>query len=209
MSEEIGGKRDFRRLAENLRTAGYIVHCFRNAAEASAYLDERIDGRTVGFAGSMTLEEMGLYDRLSAHNRVYWHHRIPAGSTDRDERAAARTASVYITSVNAVAETGEIVNIDGTGNRVASMCYGHEKVYFVIGQNKVTADYESAVYRARNTAAPRNAKRLNAATPCAREGNRCYDCRSPARICRVLSVLWSKPISGDCEVLLIGEDLGY
>ena len=145
MSEETGGKRDFRRLAENLRTAGYIVHCFRNAAEACAYLDERIDGRTVGFAGSMTLEEMGLYDRLSAHNRVYWHHRIPAGSTDRDERAAARTASVYITSVNAVAETGEMVNIDFTGNRVASMCYGHEKVYFVIGQNKVTADYESAV----------------------------------------------------------------
>ena len=92
---------------------------------------------------------------------------------------------------------------------MASIFYGHKKVYLVVGENKIAKDYESALYRARNIAAPLNAKRLGVKTPCAVKGDRCYDCKSPERICRGLSVLWGKPMTGEFEVLLIHENLGY
>ena len=83
---------------------------------------------------------------------------------------AAFTSDVYLSSVNALAATGEIINIDGACNRVAATLYGHKKVYFVLGSNKIAADYDSALFRARNGAAPLNAQRLARKTPCARKG---------------------------------------
>jgi L-lactate utilization protein LutC len=196
-------------LKNKLLSLGYTVNCFERADEATAYLCEKLQGRSVGFAGSMSLEKMGLYEQLSKTATVYWHHRIPEGKTSREVRTQANTAPVYITSVNAVAESGEIVNIDANCNRVASIFYGHDKVYFVIGKNKITKTYDDAVYRARNIAAPLNAKRLGVNTPCAVKADRCYDCKSPQRICRGLSVLWAPPMTGEFEILLINEDLGY
>lgn len=202
-------RKSFDLLEKNLISLGYTVSCFETAAEAAGYLDSQIHDRTVGFAGSMTLEKMGLYELLGTHNQVYWHHRIPEGQTSKDVRLEANAASIYITSVNGIAESGEIVNIDANCNRVASIFYGHEKVYFVIGENKIEKDYDSALYRARNIAAPLNAKRLGVNTPCAINADRCYDCKSPERICRGLSVLWSKPMTGEFEVILVHENLGY
>jgi len=202
-------RKNFDTLKKNLISLGYIVTCFENATEAVQYLDKKIHNQTVGFAGSMTLEKMGLYEQLSKHNKVYWHHRIPEGKTSKEVRVEANAASIYITSVNGISENGEIINIDANCNRVASIFYGHEKVYFVIGENKIEKDYDSALYRARNIAAPLNAKRLGVKTPCAIKADRCYDCNSPERICRGLSVLWSKPMTGEFEVILIHEKLGY
>lgn len=203
------GYKDFSLLKKNLIALGYTVTCFDTSAEAVRYLDAQINNKTVGFAGSMTLEKMGLYECLSAHNEVHWHQRIPEGKTSKEVRVQANAASIYITSVNGIAESGEIVNIDANCNRVASIFYGHEKVYFVIGENKIEKDYDSALYRARNIAAPQNARRLGVKTPCAINADRCYNCNSPERICRGLSVLWSKPMTGEFEVILVHEDLGY
>ncbi len=114
-----------------------------------------------------------------------------------------------MSSINGLAETGEIINIDGNCNRVAAILYGHEKVYLVAGQNKLAKDYDAALWRARNIAAPLNTKRLNRKTPCAVKGDKCYDCRSPERICATLSVLWTKPSSCDYEIILIEENLGF
>lgn len=200
---------DFHALQTTLSNKGYQVSCFATAKEAADYLDTQIDQKTVGFGGSMTLEEMGLYDRLSSHNLVRWHQRIPEGRTSKEVRVEANAAEIYISSVNGLAQTGEIINIDGNCNRVASIFYGHEKVYFVVGENKIAPDYDRALWRARNIAAPLNAKRLGMKTPCAVRGDRCYDCKSPDRICRGLSVLWSKPMTGEFEVILIAEPLGY
>ena len=122
--------KDFSILRKNLIALGYTVTCFDTAAEATRYSDAQIHHQTVGFAGSMTLEKMGLYERLSAHNEVHWHQRIPEGKTSKEVRVQANAASIYITSVNGIAESGEIVNIDANCNRVASIFYGHEKVYF-------------------------------------------------------------------------------
>lgn len=199
----------FTKVKSNLKNRGYEVNVFDTAMEAAAYLDLQIDGQKVGFGGSVTLKEMGLYEKLSRHNEVIWHNRIAKGVSDKEVRMEARTANIYVSSVNGLAETGEIINIDGTGNRVASIFYGHEKVYLVIGKNKLAKDYEDALWRARNIASPLNAKRLGVKTPCAVNADKCYDCNSPQRICRGLLVLWEKPISTDIEIILVKEDLGY
>lgn len=193
---------DLAKLQKNLEERGFTVTRFDTAAQAADYLDAALDGKSVGIGGSVTIQEMGLAERLREHAQVLWHW---AGSTTQD----AAGAQVYLTSVNGAAETGELINIDGTGNRVASGLFGHEKVYFVVGRNKVAPDYDAALWRARNIAAPKNAQRLGRNTPCAAKGDRCYDCKSPERICRALVVYWEKPGSMDMEVVLVDEDLGY
>ena len=194
----------FEEVKKNLEARGYTVRTFATGAEAATYLDGAIDGTTVGVGGSITVQELGLYDKLASHNTVYWHW-----VNGPEERQKAATAEVYITSVNGLAETGELINIDGAGNRVASMLYGHRKVYFVAGKNKLAPTYDEALWRARNIAAPKNAQRLNCKTPCAVKADHCYDCKSPNRICRGLAVLWGPMMGMEMEVVLVDEELGY
>lgn len=194
---------DWTKLTKNLEERGFTVHTFATKEEAADYLDSQIDGVSVAFGGSMTVQEMGLYPRLAAHNNALWHW-------DRAGLMEALATDVYITSVNGLAETGELINIDGTGNRVASTLYGHKKVYFVVGRNKVAPDYDAALWRARNIAAPKNCQRLGLKTPCAVKADKCYNCSSPDRSCRALVVLWEKPRDVErMEVILIDQELGY
>ena len=193
----------FETVKKNLEARGFSVSTFSTAAEAAAYLDSAIDGTTVGIGGSMTVQQMGLHEKLAAHNEVHWHW------TDGPEaRAKAAHADVYITSANGLTENGEIINIDGAGNRVASTLYGHKRVYFIIGRNKLAPTYDEALWRARNIAAPKNAQRLGKKTPCAVKGDRCYDCKSPDRICRGRVVLWGPSMGVETEIVLVDEDLG-
>lgn len=196
---------NFDTVKQNLEGRGYTVRVFAAGKEAADYLDASLDGKSVGFGGSATLDALGLYERLEKHNKTAWHWKWGDPAAARRE---AMTSDVYLTSVNALAETGELVNIDGAGNRVAATLFGHEKVYFVIGRNKLAPTYDEAVWRARNIASPQNARRLGKKTPCAVKGDRCYDCRSPERICRGLVTLWGPMMGMEAEVLLIGEDLG-
>lgn len=203
------GKYDFTALKQNLESKGYQVTVFDTKEEAANYIKSQIDNKTVGLGGSVTIHDMNLFELLSNHNKVYWHDKKPEEMTVMETRTAATRAEVYISSVNGISEAGEIVNIDNTGNRVAAISYGPEKVYLVIGSNKVALDLNKTIYRARNIASPLNAKRLNRKTPCAVKGDKCYDCNSPERICRNLSVLWTKPTGAEYEVVLIDEELGY
>ena len=194
----------FDMVKKELEGRGYTVRTFSSGGEAADYLDAAIDGRSVGFGGSATLDALGLYERLGRHNEVVWHWKQDAAPA----RRAAMQTEVYLTSVNALAQTGELVNIDGAGNRVAATLFGHEKVYFVIGRNKLAPTYDEAVWRARNIASPQNARRLGKKTPCAVKGDRCYDCRSPERICRGFVTLWGPMMGMETEILLVDEDLG-
>ena len=196
-------------LKQNLESKGYKVSVFDNKENAANYIDKQIDGKNVGLGGSVTIHDMNLFDLLSKHNEVYWHDRKPEDMTIMETRTAATRAEIYISSVNGISEDGEIVNIDNTGNRVAAISYGPQKIYLIIGFNKVAPNLEKAIYRARNIASPLNAKRLNRKTPCAVKGDKCYDCNSPERICRNLSVLWQKPTGAEYEIVLIDEELGY
>ena len=198
----------FENLKKQLEANGFTVSVFASGEDAASYLNREIDGKTVGMGGSMTITGLGLKESLGSHNTLYSHGFTPGDPAEVQKLAA--DAEIYLLSANAIAEdTGEILNIDGTGNRVASSLYGHKKVYFVAGKNKVSPDFHSALHRLRNVVAPKNAQRLGRRTPCAAKGDRCYNCNSPERICRGLVVHYRKMNSMDMEVVLIDQELGY
>ncbi len=180
-------------LQKNLENLGYNVKVFDDKEQATEYLSTAIVNQTVGIGGSVTVSQMGLYEKLKENNTVFWHLRLQDGQDVKQVRKDATRADIYISSVNAISEQGEIVNIDNTGNRVAACTFGCEKVYFIIGKNKISPNLEQAIYRARNVASPLNAKRLGFKTPCAVKGDKCYNCNSEQRICRNLSIFLKKP----------------
>ena len=192
----------YAKLVDLLAKNGFTAHYFADNAAAKAYLAEQIKGETVGFGGSVTVDQLGLYDLLAQENKVLWHWK---NVEDKDH---FNDFTAYVTSANAIAETGELVNIDGAGNRVSATLYGPQKVYFVCGVNKVEPTLDAAIARARNVASPLNAKSKNKNTPCVNLG-RCTDCNSPDRICRAM-VIYMQPMMGKHhEVILIGEELGF
>lgn len=194
---------------ENFKNNGYAVSYFETAESASVYLNEKIDGLTVSSGGSMTVNEMGLIESLSKHNTYLSHWNPPEGMTAEQVFKQAMHTDVYLLSANAASETGELVNIDGTGNRISSSLYGHQKVYFILGTNKFEPDLESAIKRARNVASPPNAKRLGKNTPCAVKGDKCYNCNSADRICKAMTIHFKKVNSCETEIVIVGEKLGY
>ena len=206
---------DLEKTVQSLEKKLYTVSVFDTHEEAADYLDSQIDGKVVGFGDSRTIIDMKLYDKLSSHNTVY----DPNQSVDNDGfleiAKKTLTTDVFLTSVNGMAETGEMINIDGTGNRVAGSLFGHEKVYFVIGTNKIEPDVDKALWRARNVAGPTNALKYDLKTPCVinfkRTGEKkCFDCKSPGRICNAI-VTYHRKMDDieDVEVVLIKEDMGF
>ena len=197
---------DLEKTRKNLENRGFRAHVFATGAEAADYLAQTLHNTCIGIGGSVTIDEIGVYDRLSADNDVIWRWKKP--TPDSRERGAA--AETFLCSANGVSETGEIVNIDGYGNRVAPTIYGPQRVFLVVGKNKIAPDLNGAIDRARNIAAPLNARRLNRHTPCAVGEPRCHDCRSREKVCGVMTVFFMPPTSiKEFHVLLVNEDLGY
>ena len=197
---------DLEKTGKNLENRGFRVHRFASGAEAAEFLVQTLHGTSIGIGGSVTIDTLGVYDRLCGSNKVFWHWKNHAPET----RERAGKAETYLCSANGVSENGEIVNIDGFGNRVAGTIYGPERVFLVVGKNKIAPDLTGAIDRARNIAAPLNARRLNRHTPCAVGEPRCHDCRSPEKICGVMTVFFMPPTSiKEFHVILVDEDLGY
>ena len=197
---------DMEKTGKNLEGRGFRVHRFATGAEAADYLVQTLHGTGIGIGGSVTIDTLDVYDRLCESNEVFWHWKNHAPET----RERAGKAETYLCSANGVSENGEIVNIDGFGNRVAGTIYGPERVFLVVGRNKIAPDLTGAIDRARNIAAPLNARRLNRHTPCAVGEPRCHDCRSPEKVCGVMTVFFMPPTSiKEFHVLLVNEDLGY
>lgn len=189
---------------KNLEKRGFKVSFHQSSSEAAEYLRINIKNTTVGIGGSVTAVQLGLYELLSESNTVYSHSRVPGNDTV----AKANAAEVYISSANAISEDGEILNIDGRGNRLAAQVYGDKRLYIVAGVNKICPDFPTALDRARNQAAPPNCERLKRNTPCRADG-KCHDCHSAERICNALLVHWAPMLGMDTEVVLINEALGY
>lgn len=197
---------DLEKTGKNLEDRGFRVHRFASGVEAAEFLVQTLHGTSIGIGGSVTIDTLGVYDRLCESNEVFWHWKNHAPET----RERAGKAETYLCSANGVSENGEIVNIDGFGNRVAGTIYGPERVFLVVGRNKIAPDLTGAIDRARNIAAPLNARRLNRHTPCAVGEPRCHDCRSPEKVCGVMTVFFMPPTSiKEFHVLLVNEDLGY
>ena len=199
---------DVEKLKRSVEGRGWSFKHFATGEEAANYLAGELEGVSVGIGGSGTVDAIGLYDKLTGKcHDVVWHWK----EDDQDAaRVRAMNTDVYISGANAIAETGEIVNIDGKGNRVASTLYGHKRLYIVAGKNKVQPTLEDAVYRARNVAAPLRARSFNVDTPCVKSKElKCYDCRSPQRVCCGMSILMYRMMGMEkSELILIDEDLG-
>lgn len=165
---------------------------------------------TVGIGGSWTLIQLEVVEKLEARgNTVYCHHK--PGLSPEEILAIRRkqlTCDVFLTSTNAVTADGRLVNTDATGNRVAAMIFGPEKVIVLAGVNKIVATVEAANERIRSKAAPLNNQRLNRPNPCVKTGC-CVDCQGPTRLCNVTTVIHKRPPASDIHVWMIGEEAGY
>ena len=164
---------------------------------------------TVGVGGSITIRELGIVDQLKANGNKVYDHWVPGISrADSTEiRKSQITSDLFLSSTNAVTLSGELINIDGTGNRTNGMVFGPGKVILIAGYNKIAEDVQEAIKMIKQVSAPINARRLNLDLPCAKVG-RCVDCNSPNRICRVVVIHERKPLWTDMLVILVGEDLG-
>ena len=173
-----------------LEERGFNTHYFESASSMRDFVLEMVPSTaSVGFGGSVTTEELGLYDALRERGcAVHFHWKEP-----RENRAAvfeaARKADVYIMSSNAVSADGALLNIDGNGNRVGSLIDGPKTVFILLGVNKLTQSRAEAFKRVKTVACPSNARRLGLDTPCARTGT-CTDCRSPQRVGN--SIVWTE-----------------
>ena len=186
---------------------GFTVHHAATASEAAQLALTLIpSGASVGVGGSMTIRELGLAEALqSAGHAVHWHWlgQGPAAFP------GAREADVYLASANAVTRDGTLVNIDGTGNRVASMIHGPKAVIIVVGVNKlVDGGYAQAVARIKREACPPNAKRLGLGTPCGLTG-KCDLAKCESGMCNVITVQEHPTGKRPYHVVLVDEALGY
>lgn len=197
------------KVIKNLENKKIPARYFETKEEAAkAILEEITPGETVGIGGSMTIKTMKLYEALKeTGNEVYWHWMVEPENRKEVLKAAAFT-DVYLSSTNALTDGGELVNIDGVGNRVSSMYFGHKKVIVVCGINKLCSDVISAIDRVKETACPQNARRLNYKTPCALT-DECNDCLSAERMCNITTIINYKPMQTELKVYIIGEELGY
>ena len=204
------GRKMLESAAAALKKNNFGCSLHETAAEAAQYLLEMAGtGKQVGLGGSMTVSEMDLPRRLAeAGNTLITHTPDMDHETRIKTWLNAQAADLYLASPQAVTMTGELVLLDGTGNRAAACIYGPKKVVLIAGVNKLAKDLEQAMSRSRNVAALANNIRLDRKNPCVKTG-KCVDCASPERICNVSVLFHKKPRHTDLEVVLVNEELGY
>lgn len=195
---------------DNLTRNGFKVKFFEDAESAKAAILDAIEmDKTVGFGGSITLQDMGIYEALKDRgSQISWSWVIGEGETRKDLLKQSANADVYLSGTNAITESGSLVNIDGTGNRLSGILFGHEKVIIVVGTNKITRSLDEALIRIKNIASPPNTKRLGKNTPCAEFG-KCMNCDVPDRVCRATLIIDRQPGGVPITIYLINEKLGY
>ena len=206
MYNEINAKKIIENL-EKRNMQGFFVKTKEDALQKALELIP--NKSTICWGGSQSIMQIGLIDAL--YNGDYQlFDRAKATNQDEIDKiyTKAFTSDFYLASANAITLDGKIVNIDGTGNRVAAMIYGPKNVILVVGVNKIAKDETSAIDRVKNYASPINAMRLDRKTPCAIKGN-CYDCLSGDTICCVTTVHRYSRYKDRIKVILVGEELGY
>ena len=196
---------------EALKKNGFSALYFQNGEEASEFIMSNIQaGDKVGFGGSVTIKSLGIQEKSKSMGVIILDHNDPTLSPEEkmETMRGELLSDVFLCSSNAVTLEGELVNIDGVGNRVAAMSFGPKKVIVVVGVNKICKNEAAAFGRLEQIAAPKNCKRLNMPNPCTKTGV-CMDCRSEARACRIYSIIKRKPMRTDITVVVIGDDLGF
>lgn len=196
-------------LVKNLKSRHFdAYYCDDRAAALEKALELIPEGATVGWGGAMSAQQIGLMDAVRAGNyRPIDRERCSTPEERRQAMKACMFADVFLTGANGLSLDGQMVNIDGTGNRVAAIVYGPEIVLVIAGMNKVEDSLESAIRRARTVAAPMNKQRFSQMTPCEVTGT-CADCRAEGCICnQILLTRHCRP-AGRIKFILVGEELG-
>lgn len=197
-------------LLKNLRSRHFEAYYCAGREEALVKALELIPkGAVVGWGGATSAQQIGLMEALNA-GEYRTIDRDKATTPEARVRAMKQclTADVFITGANALSLDGQLVNIDGNGNRVAAIVYGPDSVLVIAGMNKVTDTLEDAVTRARTVAAPMNKQRFPAKTPCEVTGS-CADCKSDGCICNQILITRNCNPAGRIKVILVGEELGF
>ena len=167
------------------------------------------EGSSVGWGGSMSIEEIGLKDAVCTGNYTVYNRDVCKTPEEKRQTELSIIGSDYfLSSSNAITEDGVLVNIDGAANRVAAISWGPKNVLMIIGMNKIVKSVEDAVSRARNEAAPINAQRFPVDTPCKKNGA-CSDCKSPDSVCCQFLITRFSKIPKRIKVILVNEDLGF
>ncbi len=198
-------------VAKALEKRDFDARYFESIDRANKYLLETIPTTaTIGVGGSVTIRELGIIDKLEKRGNTVVHHwkKEISKETSRELRQREGLSEYYLTSANAITKGGDIINIDGIGNRVAHMIYGPHNVIIIAGYNKIVSDIDLGIKRSKEIAAVMNAKRVGAKTPCATTG-KCVDCNAPGRICRVTTIIQYRPLQTNIEVILVNENLGF
>lgn len=197
---------------ESLGRNGFVAVYCPSAQQAFDYIAaEAEEASTVGFGGSMSIAGLEIESHLRKMGKEILNHSSPTLSRDEKMDIMRRqlTCDLFLSGSNAVTLSGELINIDATGNRVAAMFFGPRTVIVVAGRNKlVDGSVQDAIERVKNWVTPPNSKRLNFNTPCASTGF-CSDCNSPDRLCRVTTIIERKPRFTDVRVLVVNADLGF
>ena len=184
-------------------------YCLDSKSALKKALELMPKGSSIGWGGSKTVVDTGLMREIKNGDYKIINRDIV---TDPEEKRKVFSeiccSDFFLMSTNAITLDGELINIDGLGNRVAFLCYGPQNVLILAGMNKIVTDIESGIKRARNIAAPPNAVRLKRKTPCAVTG-KCEDCYSPDCMCGQFVVTRRSNIPNRIKVILIGEELGY
>lgn len=199
-----------RLLVKNLISRHFDAYYCANRQEALEKALELIpEGASVGWGGATSAVEIGLMDAVRTGNYVALDRENAKTPAEKEQIAKdCLGADFFLTGANAMSLDGQMVNIDGTGNRVAAIIYGPKSVLVVVGMNKVCDSIEDAVRRARTVASPMNKQRFTNETPCAITGT-CADCKSEGCICnQIVITRHCRPV-GRIKFLVVGEDLGY
>lgn len=197
---------NIKELAEKMRKNEYEVIVCNTKDEARKIIIDMCKNKSVGIGDSHTIVDLNILDDLKSQNDKLYAMQL---DKSRENKIKSLTTDIFILSVNAVSfETGEMVNIDSSCNRVAPSLYGPNEVLFVIGKNKIEKDLESAIKRVKNYVAPKNSKEHNYNTPCAYTGV-CSNCLSKDRICRTTVIYHKKPKQTPTTIILVNEDLGW
>lgn len=200
-----------KRACEALKSNGFDAHYAATGAEAWTRVAGFVKaGMKVGLGGSMTVAAIGAREKVAQLGAEVLDHNAPGLDAARklEIRREQLTCDVFLSGSNAVTLEGDIVNVDGAGNRVAALTFGPKKTVVVVGANKIVRDLDEAFERLETIASPMNNKRLDQPNPCVKTGH-CEDCKGATRICRVYQILRRKPSLSDFTVIVVGEALGY
>ena len=197
-------------MIKNLEKRGMEGYFFEDSASCvNAILSTIPDSSSISWGGSETVKESGLMDKIR-QGQYKLIDRFSASSPEESRELYAQSvlSDYYLMSSNAITLSGELVNIDGSGNRVACLIHGPKNVIILAGMNKIVTDVGAGIERVRNFAAPPNAQRLNRQTPCLANGS-CGDCLSPDCMCNHIVITRRSGIKGRIKVYFIAEELGY